>query len=281
METRPLAYRLGQDASLVVDLGAESAGWRLGDERVTARRLLQHAPAERVAEAEALTRRALRDLRAAAAAEDDRRRAARLRRMASGLWAEHRDALNGRGRGGQGSTPRLVAPSSSPRVAQQERHPRAERPPGLRQAHERLVVLLADAVGAGDDLADAGLGHRQDVGAAAGAGQHAARRRRGRCRGWLAAVWRPRPPGPSRTASTSRVPSIAASATACSRRRRSSAWPPAMRATSSSRSGRGKVRSSRPSIRTVSPRSSTRVLRMAAAVTRCWRAERTAQAAAS
>ena len=107
METRPLAYRLGQDASLVVDLGAESAGWRLGDERVTARRLLQHAPAERVAEAEALTRRALRDLRAAASAEPDRRRAARLRRMASELWGEHRAALNGRGRGGQARLPGL------------------------------------------------------------------------------------------------------------------------------------------------------------------------------
>jgi hypothetical protein len=105
--TRPLAYRLGEDASLVVDLGAESVGWRLGDERVTARRLLQHASAERVAEAEVLTRRAVRDLRAAALSDPDRRRAARLRRLAGELWGEHRAAVNGRGRGGQARLPGL------------------------------------------------------------------------------------------------------------------------------------------------------------------------------
>ena len=80
-------------------------GWRLGDERVTVRRLLQHAPAERVQEAEALTRRALRDLRAAASDEPDRVRAARLRRLASDLWSEHRAARTGRGRGGQTKLP--------------------------------------------------------------------------------------------------------------------------------------------------------------------------------
>ena len=104
-------------------------GWRLGDERVTVRRLLQHAPAERVQEAEALTRRALRDLRAAASAEPDRPRGrlrdgeravgraprrpngrgrggqARLPGLASDLWSEHRAARTGRGRGGQTKLP--------------------------------------------------------------------------------------------------------------------------------------------------------------------------------
>jgi hypothetical protein len=89
-----VAYQLSErPAALVVDLASVSAGWRIVDQDVPARSVLEIASE---AELEALVRRAIAEVRAQATAAGPPR-SDLLRRLAAEIWRDYRAAVNGSG----------------------------------------------------------------------------------------------------------------------------------------------------------------------------------------
>jgi hypothetical protein len=89
-----VAYQLSErPAALIVDLAAASAGWRVVDQEVPVRSVLEIAPAPEV---EALVRRALAEIRGHATAAVPPR-SDLLRRLAAEIWRDFKAAANGGG----------------------------------------------------------------------------------------------------------------------------------------------------------------------------------------
>jgi hypothetical protein len=99
------AFRLSNGATLVVDLEAGVAEWRIDGVAVSARQLLRHAPATLREDATRATRRACAVIRARAAGSATPADAAALRELATRLWEAHRAVLAGRRPDGQQALP--------------------------------------------------------------------------------------------------------------------------------------------------------------------------------
>jgi hypothetical protein len=89
-----VAYQLAdRPAALVVDFAAAAAGWRVVDQEVPVRAVLEIAPA---AEVEALVRRAIAEVRGRAT-QAESTRGDLLRRLAAEIWRDFRAATDGAG----------------------------------------------------------------------------------------------------------------------------------------------------------------------------------------